>query len=80
VCGQPGHFAAKCSDRQGARKIVNMVIGETAAGTSGYGNYLPQFFQFVVHLSGGLIQELIFMCVVMFPCYLLIRSAGLPPC
>jgi hypothetical protein len=80
VCGQPGHFAAKCSYRKGARKIVNMVIGETAAGTSGYGNYLPQFFQFVVHLSGGLIQELIFMCVVMFPCYLLIRSAGLPPC
>jgi hypothetical protein len=41
VCGQPGHFAAKCSDRKGNRKIANMVISEAAAGTSGYGNYLP---------------------------------------
>jgi hypothetical protein len=36
VCGQPGHFAAKCPDRKGARKTANMVIGETAAGTVGH--------------------------------------------
>jgi hypothetical protein len=43
VCRQPVHFAAKCSDPTGAGKIANMVIGETVAGTSGYGNYLPTF-------------------------------------
>jgi hypothetical protein len=39
-----------------------------------------QSFQFVVHLSGGLIHELIFMCALMYLCFLLIRPEGLPPC
>jgi len=41
VCGEPGHFAGKCPHRKGNGKSVNMVIGETSAGTPGYGNYLP---------------------------------------
>jgi hypothetical protein len=42
--------------------------------------YCLLFFQFVIHLIGGLIQEQIFMCVLMFLRFLLIRSGGLPPC
>ena len=38
------------------------------------------FFQFVIRLSGGWTVGLIFMCVLMSLCFLLIRSAGLQPC
>jgi hypothetical protein len=37
------------------------------------------FFQFVIRLSGGWTLGLIFMCVLMFFCFLLVRSAGLEP-
>src|SRR6266540_3965498 len=39
-----------------------------------------QFFQFVIHLNGGLTQGLIFMYVLTFLYFLLIRTEGLPPC
>ena len=41
VCGEPRHFAGKCPNRKGAGKTASMVIAETLAETSGYGNYLP---------------------------------------
>src|SRR6266542_3910230 len=39
-----------------------------------------QFFQFVIHLTCGLTRGLIFMYVLIFLYFLLIRSEGLPPC
>src|SRR6185437_11196438 len=42
--------------------------------------YYLQFFQFFVHPSGGLTLVLIFMFVLMLLCFLLTRTAGLPPC
>jgi hypothetical protein len=30
------------------------------------------FFQFVIHMSGGLILVLMFMCVLIFLCFILI--------
>jgi hypothetical protein len=38
-----------------------------------------QFFQSVIHLSDGLISVLISMCVLIYPCFHLIRSEGLDP-
>ena len=40
--------------------------------------YCLLFFKFVIHLIGGLILMPIYMCVLMFLCFLLIRSGGLP--
>jgi len=37
------------------------------------------FFQFVIHLSGGWTVVLIFMCVLMFLCFLHTRSGSLAP-
>jgi hypothetical protein len=42
--------------------------------------YCLLFFQFIIHLIGGLILVQIYMCVLMFLCFLLIRSGRLPPC
>ena len=42
---------------------------EANGGTSGMVIYYIQFFQFFIHLIGGLIQELIFMCVLIFLCF-----------
>jgi hypothetical protein len=42
--------------------------------------YCLLIFQFVIHLISGLIPVQIFMCVLMFPCFLFIRFSGLPPC
>ena len=42
--------------------------------------YYLQFFQFFVHPSGGLTLVLIFMFVLILLCFLLTRTAGLPPC
>ena len=41
--------------------------------------YYLHFFQFVIHLIGGLILVLIFMCVLIFLCFVLTRSQGLDP-
>jgi hypothetical protein len=73
VYESPDHFASQCLNRKG-KKSANMVVSEVG-GTSGYG----KFFQYFVHLSGGLTLGLIFMCVLMFPYFLLTRSEGLPP-
>jgi hypothetical protein len=39
-----------------------------------------QLFQCVLHQSGGYTPVLIFMYVLIFLCFLLTRSGGLPPC
>jgi hypothetical protein len=49
VCGRTNHWANACRDRKfkqekelaQEKKIANMVVSETAEGTSGYGNLLP---------------------------------------
>jgi hypothetical protein len=42
--------------------------------------YYLQFFQSVIHLNDGLIPVLIYMCVLIYPCFHLIRLEGLDPC
>jgi hypothetical protein len=42
--------------------------------------YYLQFFQSIIHLSGGLILVLISMCALIYPCFHHIRSEGLDPC
>jgi hypothetical protein len=42
--------------------------------------YCLLFFQFVIHLIGELIQEQRSICVLMFLCFLLIKSGGLSSC
>jgi hypothetical protein len=39
-----------------------------------------QFFQYVIHLIGGLTLVLIFMFVLTFPCFPLTRQVEFPPC
>jgi predicted RNA-binding protein YlxR (DUF448 family) len=49
VCGSTNHWASACPDRKFKQdkkpaqenKTTNMVVSETAEGTSGYGNLLP---------------------------------------
>jgi len=78
VCASTEHFAEKCSNRKG-NDSANMVISEPG-GTSGYGNLLPTVLSVFVHPNGRLALVLIFMFVLMFLCFLLTRTAGLPPC
>jgi hypothetical protein len=81
TCGKTGHFARDCQDakwKPNQKKSVNMV--EAEGGTSRYGNSLHTVLQFLIYLIGGLIQELIYMYVLINPCFLLIRSGGQPPC
>jgi hypothetical protein len=80
TCGKPGNYARECEETKWKpnKKTVNTV--EIDAGTVGYSNLLPTVFQFAIHLIGTLIQVQIYMCVLMFLCFLLIRSGGLPPC
>ena len=78
MCDSPDHFAAKCLNRKG-KKSANMVISEPG-GTSGYGNLLPTVLSVFFHPNGGLTLVLILMFVLMLLCFLLIRTAGLPPC
>jgi hypothetical protein len=82
VCGSDQHWSRECPDRKFTqdKKSANVVTTETRDGTSGYGNSLPLFFQFVIHLSGGWIVVQIFMCVLMSLCSLPTRSGGLAPC
>ena len=60
------------------KKYANMV--EADEEHRGMIIYYLQFFQFIIHLIGGLTQELISMCVLIFLCFLLIRSGEVPPC
>ena len=78
MCASTEHFAAKCPNRKG-NDSANMVNSEPR-GTSGYGNLLPTVLSVFFHPSGGLTLVLIFMFVLMLFCFLLTRSAGLPPC
>ena len=78
VCASMEQFAAKCPNRK-VNDSANMVISEPG-GTSGYGNLLPTVLSVFVHPNGGLTLVLIFMFVLMLLCFLLTRTAGLPPC
>ena len=78
MCASTEHFAAKCLNRKGENS-ANMIISEPG-GTSWYGNLLPTVLSVFFHPSGRLTLVLIFMFVLMLFCFLLTRSAGLPPC
>jgi hypothetical protein len=78
VCESPDHFAAKCPNRKGGKTSANMVISETG-GTLGYGNLLSTVLSIWQSCDGGLIRGLIYMHVLMFSYFLLIRSERLPP-
>ena len=60
------------------KKSTNLI--EAHGGTSGYGKLLSIVLSFVIHLIRGLILVQIFMCVLIFLCFLHIRTGGLPPC
>jgi hypothetical protein len=79
VCKSPDHFAAKCPNRKGGKKSINMVISE-ARGTSGYSNILPTVILVCQSSEWWVDTGLIFIYVLMFPYFPLIRSVGLPPC
>ena len=82
VCGKNSHMTKDCHFRkskdgvQPKKNVVNVIIGD--ASTGGYGNS-PVIFQPVNPLIGGLILELMFTYVLIFPYFLLIRQPGLPP-
>jgi hypothetical protein len=85
VCGEVGHWATNCKQRKGRKnhngqnpKSANVTIGNNDKGASGLVIYLL-YFQFVSLQIGGLIPVLIFMCVLMLPCFLLIRSHEISP-
>jgi hypothetical protein len=61
------------------KKSANIVVSEVEGEISIYINSLPTL---CFHLSGGWTMGLIFMCGLMFLCFLLIRSVGLEriPC
>jgi hypothetical protein len=41
---------------------------------------MPPFFQYIIYQIGRLTPEPIYMCVLIFPYFLLTRSQGLDPC
>jgi hypothetical protein len=71
VCGSDEHWACSCPDRKfkQEKKYANMIVNEAES--------LPTIFQFVIRLSGGWTLRLIFMCMLILLCFLLIRSTGL---
>lgn len=73
ICSNHVHWASGCIDRKWKqdKKSANMVVSETKAGTSEYGNCYLLFFHSIIHLSGGLILGLIFTYVMMLLCILL---------
>jgi hypothetical protein len=88
VCGITDHWESACPNRKfkqekkpaQEKKIVNMVISESGEETLGYGNLLPTVHSVCQSLSSGLILVLIFICVRIFLCFLLISAKGLEPC
>jgi hypothetical protein len=87
VCGSTDHWASACPYRKfkqekkpsHEKKSVNMVVSETAEGTSGMVIFYLLFFQFVNPPSGGLTLVLTFMCVLIFLCFLPTSAKGLEP-
>jgi hypothetical protein len=81
VCGDPGHFASECENRKWmGNKNQQIWLLVKLQKHRGMVIYYLQFFQYVIHLSGGLIPVLISMCVLIYPCFHLIRPEGLDPC
>jgi hypothetical protein len=77
TCGKTRHFARDCLDakwKPNQKKSVNMV--EAEGGTSGYGNSLHTVLSVLIHLIGGLIQEPIYMYVLINPFFFLSSRAG----
>jgi hypothetical protein len=65
------------SAKTGSLPTWSLARAEEHRGTVKY--YL-QFSLFFIHLIGGWILVLIFMYVLTFLCFLLIRSGEVPPC
>jgi hypothetical protein len=81
VCGDPGHFASECENRKWkGNKNQQIWLLVKLQEHRGMVIYYLQFFQSVIHLSGELIPVLISMCVLIYPCFHLIRPEGLDPC
>jgi accessory gene regulator protein AgrB len=78
VCESLDHFVAQCSNHKD-KESANMNISE-AGGTSGYNILFPTIISIFIHLNCGLTRGLIFMYVLTFLYFLLIRLEGLPPC
>jgi hypothetical protein len=81
VCGDPGHFASEYENRKWkGNKNQQIWLLAKLQKHRGMIIYYLQIFQSVIHLNGGLIPMLIFMCVLIYHCFHLIRSEGLDPC
>ena len=83
MCGATDHWAKDCLDwkyKQSPKKTTNVVLVNNDAGTAGYMVIHSKFFQLDIYLIGGLTPGQIYMCVLIFLCFLLTRSAGLEPC
>ena len=80
TCGKPGHYARECEEASGSQIRKQQTQLRLMKEQRGTVIYCLLFFQFVIHLIGGLILVQIYMCVLMFLCFLLIMSGGLPSC
>jgi hypothetical protein len=81
VCDDPGHFASEYENRKWkGNKNQQIWLLAKLQEHRGMVIYYLQIFQSVIHLNGGLIPVLIFMCVLIYPYFHLIRSEGLDPC
>jgi hypothetical protein len=81
VCGDSSHFASECENRKWkSNKNQQVWLLAKLLKHRGMVIYYLQFFQSVIHMNGGLILVLISMCVLIYPCFHLIRLEGLDPC
>jgi hypothetical protein len=82
TCVKTGDFSRECPEAKWKppppQKSANTV--ETEAATSGYGKFLPSVFSVCHSPDWWVGQVQIFMCVMIFSCFLFIRSGGLAPC
>jgi hypothetical protein len=79
TCGELSHFAKECperADRKEKKKNINLVTISSA--DDGYGNF-PTVLSVFQSPIGGLILVLIFTCVLISLCFLLIRGSKVPP-
>jgi hypothetical protein len=88
VCGSTDHWASACPDHKfkqeknqlKRRKQQTWLLARLEKEHQGMVIFYLLFFQCVIHLSGGMILVLIFMCVLICFCFLLISAKVLEPC